>query len=423
MYSQAAASPLPMSVLDVALLLFALFLPEVAGQTTHVVTVGVEGSFYSPPTISAGLNDTVMFIFGGDAHTVTQSSFESPCIRLAGGFDSGFNGRGADFSNPAPVWSLRITNVSETIWYFCQASIPSSHCFSGMVGAINPPSILMYNEFVSAARLVTGTPKPSPSFIASGQGAFATNSPIPSSISMTSPPVQSTSSASSAPATSSSAAPHTSSGSRINVGLVAGCAVAGAIILILIALLALWHRRRRTSTTATGASMRQLDDDGFHGPKFPALRATYDPSAGCIDAASGPRTHTFPVMTSPPSSSAGAAFSADEDADTDADKRTNASGSLSSPTRRIRPLPRTPSQNQLQHPAGSDDEDDVPRHVDINTLAMEVANVLLQTPPREGSRTHLESLRSRQQQQNRYESMGSASHETHGTAPPHYRAI
>ncbi|KAJ7166721.1 hypothetical protein C8R46DRAFT_265845 [Mycena filopes] len=222
MHSQVAASPLPMSVLDVALLLFALFLPEVAGQTTHVVTVGVEGSFYSPPTISAGLNDTVMFIFGGDAHTVTQSSFESPCIRLAGGFDSGFNGRGADFSNPAPVWSLRITNVSETIWYFCQASIPSSHCFSGMVGcvrllrrekqrqrqqqcssdgAINPPSILMYNEFVSAARLVTGTPKPSPSFIASGQGAFATNSPIPSSISMTSPPVQPTSTAPSAPAT------------------------------------------------------------------------------------------------------------------------------------------------------------------------------------------------------------------------------
>ncbi|KAJ7318418.1 hypothetical protein DFH08DRAFT_714827, partial [Mycena albidolilacea] len=98
------------------------------------VNVGVEGSFYSPPTVSAGLNDTVMFVFGGDAHTVTQSSFDSPCIRLDGGFDSGFNGRGADFSKPAPIWTLRITNVSEPIWFFCQASIPTSHCESGMVG-------------------------------------------------------------------------------------------------------------------------------------------------------------------------------------------------------------------------------------------------------------------------------------------------
>ncbi|KAJ7930569.1 hypothetical protein B0H13DRAFT_2532881, partial [Mycena leptocephala] len=99
-----------------------------------MVLVGVEGSFYSPPTLSAGLNDTVTFQFGGDFHTVTQSSFESPCIRLDGGFDSGFNGRGANFSLPEPLWTLRITNVSEPIWFFCQASMPSSHCEAGMVG-------------------------------------------------------------------------------------------------------------------------------------------------------------------------------------------------------------------------------------------------------------------------------------------------
>ncbi|CAK5270897.1 unnamed protein product, partial [Mycena citricolor] len=57
------------------------------------VTVGIEGSFYSPPTISAGLNDTVVFVFGGDVHTVTQSTFASPCVQLAGGFNSGFAGR------------------------------------------------------------------------------------------------------------------------------------------------------------------------------------------------------------------------------------------------------------------------------------------------------------------------------------------
>ncbi|KAK7035632.1 hypothetical protein R3P38DRAFT_2416665, partial [Favolaschia claudopus] len=61
-----------------------------------------------PPTLSAGLNDTVLFVFGGDIHSVTQSSFSSPCIRLAGGFDSGFNGRGPNFDQPAPVWALTI---------------------------------------------------------------------------------------------------------------------------------------------------------------------------------------------------------------------------------------------------------------------------------------------------------------------------
>ncbi|CAK5271879.1 unnamed protein product, partial [Mycena citricolor] len=110
------------------------------------VTVGIEGSFYSPPTISAGLNDTVVFVFGGDVHTVTQSTFASPCVQLAGGFNSGFAGRGPNFSNPITTWTLRITNVSEPIWYFCQASMPTSHCESGMVGCVvsvllSPPAL------------------------------------------------------------------------------------------------------------------------------------------------------------------------------------------------------------------------------------------------------------------------------------------
>jgi hypothetical protein len=37
----------------------------VYAQTTHTVTVGLLGSFYDPPTLSAGLNDTVIFTFAG----------------------------------------------------------------------------------------------------------------------------------------------------------------------------------------------------------------------------------------------------------------------------------------------------------------------------------------------------------------------
>jgi hypothetical protein len=79
-----------------------------------------------------------MFIFGGDAHTVTQSSFDSPCIRLDGGFDSGFNGRGADFSRPAPIWTLRITNVSER-------TPPTRRRFSDLIDIILPQR---YGSFV-----------------------------------------------------------------------------------------------------------------------------------------------------------------------------------------------------------------------------------------------------------------------------------
>ncbi|KAJ7222114.1 hypothetical protein GGX14DRAFT_352751, partial [Mycena pura] len=100
------------------------------------VTVGVQGSFFVPPTVSAEVNDTIIFVFGGDIHSVTQTSFANPCVPLPGGFNSGFLGRGPDFSDPTPIWTLTITNASEPIWIFCEASLPTSHCESGMVGCV-----------------------------------------------------------------------------------------------------------------------------------------------------------------------------------------------------------------------------------------------------------------------------------------------
>ncbi|KAJ7278880.1 hypothetical protein C8J57DRAFT_149749 [Mycena rebaudengoi] len=172
------------NVLSVAFSVFALFCGALA-QTTHTVTVGVQGSFFVPSTTSAQVNDIVTFVFGGDIHTVTQTDFRTPCVPLPGGFNSGFAGTGAQFTKPTPSWDLRITNASEAIWFYCQATQPISHCASGMVGAINPPSIDMYNQFVAAAKLVNpSTLAPaSHSFVPSGHGAIATNSPMPTSTS------------------------------------------------------------------------------------------------------------------------------------------------------------------------------------------------------------------------------------------------
>ncbi|KAJ7875534.1 hypothetical protein B0H14DRAFT_2568688 [Mycena olivaceomarginata] len=413
--------------------LFLVLLPEVIAQTTHMVNVGVEGSFYSPPTVSAGLNDTVMFVFGGDVHTVTQSSFDSPCIRLDGGFDSGFNGRGADFSRPAPVWTLRITNVSEPIWFFCQASIPTSHCESGMVGAINPPSIPTYNQFVAAAKLVTSTPKPSPSFIASGQGAFATNSPMPSSISGSSfslPPTSFSSTPTTSSLSATSTAPVASGGGGGNhIAVIAGCATAGGAIVLIVIALTIFHCRRwrayRRSVTplplppANGIYDRRVED-----------KSRDHTSADSSTAA----THTFPAMATPN----GLPYHRDG---TDAEKSTT-DVLPNSPGRGVRPLPRTPSHNQLRDAdasiidGGPQPDSPPPQHVDINTLAMEVANVLLQTPPRPGARQHPDSspnnsasARSpkRGDGSGRGDS-GSAWYESGGSeeanqpAPPHYRA-
>ncbi|KIK55638.1 hypothetical protein GYMLUDRAFT_833725 [Collybiopsis luxurians FD-317 M1] len=173
--------------------LFLLFLTGwiigVRGQFNVQVQVGVEGSFYTPGTVSAGMNDVVTFVFGGDFHDVTQSSFENPCVPLPGGFSSGFAGRGADFSNPTPVWNLQITNVSGPLWFFCAATEPTFHCASGMVGAINPPSQEVYSSFVAAAKNTSPTATVAVSYVPNGVGAFATSSPAPvsSSVATTSP--------------------------------------------------------------------------------------------------------------------------------------------------------------------------------------------------------------------------------------------
>ncbi|THH10500.1 hypothetical protein EW145_g1281 [Phellinidium pouzarii] len=153
-----------------------------AGQDTHTVVVGLEGSFYDPPTTDALEGDKIMFLFSGVIHGVTQSSFDAPCSPLQGGFSSGLTGTNNTPNAPIPVWELTISNVSETIWFFCEATQPESHCQAGMVGAINPPSVSMFNQFQAAAKSVSGTPAPTPTVILTGIGAFATEGPIMTAI-------------------------------------------------------------------------------------------------------------------------------------------------------------------------------------------------------------------------------------------------
>lgn len=91
--------------------------------------MGVAGSFYDPPTVAAQEGDTVTFIFGNgygsftfflfsliyraiSFHGVTQCTFEAPCVRAPGGFNSGLISA-LNTSDPIKQWSLTITNASQ----------------------------------------------------------------------------------------------------------------------------------------------------------------------------------------------------------------------------------------------------------------------------------------------------------------------
>ena len=102
----------------------------------QTVTVGANNALsYSPNTITAAVGSSIEFVFSPPTHSVTQSSFDSPCAPLANntGFYSGlFNTASGTNAN---VFTITI-NDTNPIWFYC--AFPS-HCELGMAGVINPP--------------------------------------------------------------------------------------------------------------------------------------------------------------------------------------------------------------------------------------------------------------------------------------------
>ncbi|KAF9524559.1 Cupredoxin [Crepidotus variabilis] len=104
----------------------------------HKITVGDNGKFvYSPANISASIGDTVTFEFKPKNHTVTQSSFLTPCTKLKDasgnpGFASGFKPVGAS-DTTFPTFQIKI-NDTAPIWGYCGQP---GHCQAGMVFSIN----------------------------------------------------------------------------------------------------------------------------------------------------------------------------------------------------------------------------------------------------------------------------------------------
>ncbi|KAH8106878.1 Cupredoxin [Cristinia sonorae] len=154
------------------------FIGAALAQTNHVVLVGANGTLtYSPSEITAAAGDTVSFQFLSKNHTVTQSTFTSPCSNMTNpdgslGVDSGFQAVPAG-ATQFQQWTITVNNASAPMWFYCRQA---NHCAQGMVFAINPTAAKSFDAFQSAAK-ATGSNTTSGSPYGSPSGSSPSGSP------------------------------------------------------------------------------------------------------------------------------------------------------------------------------------------------------------------------------------------------------
>ncbi|KAI0274617.1 hypothetical protein BC834DRAFT_1430 [Gloeopeniophorella convolvens] len=152
----------------------ALLSTAAAQQVWHVTVGDAAGdTIYNPTHITgAAVGDTVVFEFNPKNHTVTRSSFATPCLHLDGGFDSGFFPVAPGTTSGFPTYNITV-NDTGPIWAYCKQGefTTASHCGKGMVFAVNPGADGTANSFANfqaaaiaeGAALASSTSSPSAS--------------------------------------------------------------------------------------------------------------------------------------------------------------------------------------------------------------------------------------------------------------------
>jgi hypothetical protein len=76
--------------------------------------VGGDQLVYNPTCVSANVGDRVIFQFMKNNHTATQSTFDKPCVKMAGGklYSTRTEGKG---SQPVGYDSGFMPNVNNTV--------------------------------------------------------------------------------------------------------------------------------------------------------------------------------------------------------------------------------------------------------------------------------------------------------------------
>lgn len=156
-YSTSFSSSFPLIMFFKSLLasLILVSAPAVLAAEPKVwdITVGgAAGLIYTPNQVKPDVGDILSFHFQIKNHTVTQSSFDSPCTPLAGGFDSGFMPVAAD-ATEFPVYNVTV-QTTDPIWIHCEQV---GHCGMGMVFAANAPKKGNTFDAFLAAAMATAT--------------------------------------------------------------------------------------------------------------------------------------------------------------------------------------------------------------------------------------------------------------------------
>ncbi|KAG7444601.1 Cupredoxin [Guyanagaster necrorhizus] len=141
--------------------------------STYNVTVGANGKFaYDPEYVYAAPGDVINFIFEPKNHTVTQSSFEAPCVPLNGGINSGFVPVAPD-NKYLSAFQVKVVD-DNPVWFHCEQT---GHCGAGMVFAINPPPGT-FDQFKALA-IATGGPFPPPPTVSTTTDWAKPTKPVP----------------------------------------------------------------------------------------------------------------------------------------------------------------------------------------------------------------------------------------------------
>ncbi|KAL8691192.1 MAG: hypothetical protein Q9218_003542 [Villophora microphyllina] len=131
--------------------------PIMAKGMTHMVTVGGDaGLVFSPNTINAAPGDMVHFTFMDKNHTLTQSTFPKPCVKMQGGADSGFLPNPKNTINPPPTFMFQVKDTKPA-WFYCKQKQPAVHCGKGMTFSINPTADKTQAMFMQMAMQQNGT--------------------------------------------------------------------------------------------------------------------------------------------------------------------------------------------------------------------------------------------------------------------------
>ncbi|MCJ1315270.1 hypothetical protein MMC15_000586 [Xylographa vitiligo] len=120
---------------------------------THMVTVGGSTNVFSPNSVAAAMGDFIEFVFMATNHSLTQSTFNTPCIKLVGGIDTGAMTNVNGMVAPPPHVTIQITSLTALFFFSEQVNV----CGMGMVFSVNPTANMTEAMFIQKAMMENGT--------------------------------------------------------------------------------------------------------------------------------------------------------------------------------------------------------------------------------------------------------------------------